>query len=311
MQIETQDVPCPVCDSSDFQPVSRTRDFGYETCDNEFDYVRCLDCSQLYLRNRPLVSELATIYPANYLSNDYEAHLGGLIMRLRNFFQRGKIKVLRRNLAKGDLIVEIGPGAGDYLDLIRRFGDSTWEVMGVEFADLAVAALKQRGIRVIQARIEDLEWTERPAGAFVMIQLIEHVESARTLLRKCFKALRVGGVVVLETPNAKGWDAKCLPTRYWAGWHAPRHWAVFDPELIGRLATQEGFEVVEVQSTMAPYVTLQGLQYMMRDRWGLTRLARFSDVTHLLPLLGASLLDQCIMMFGGNTSNMQVVLRKP
>jgi hypothetical protein len=46
------------------------------------------------------------------------------------------------------------------------------------------------------------------------------------------------------------------------------------------------------------------------ERFGWTRLARFFDVTHILPLLGASLVDQLVMTFGGTTSNTQIGFRK-
>jgi SAM-dependent methyltransferase len=311
MDIATQEVSCPACGCSNFRLIARTRDFCYRTCDNEFDYVCCLDCGQLYLHNRPTLAELDTIYPAQYISNDYEAHLGAFITRLRDVFQRTKIRVLRKHLKQGDLLAEIGCGAGDYLDMIRRLGDPTWEVIGIEFSEVAVTAMHRRGLRAIQARIEDIEWSERLAGGFIMNQLIEHVDDPRLVLRKCFQSLRAGGILVLETPNANGWDRRMFPGRYWAGWHAPRHWAVFDPDSLTRMARQEGYEVAQLKSILSPYVILHSLQYLIRERWKLPGVAKFSDVTHVVPLLTASLLDQIVLMFGGTTSNMQVVLRKP
>jgi SAM-dependent methyltransferase len=307
----TEIVHCPACGAAQYDPVVRTRDFGYGTCGNEFEYVRCVSCTQVYLRNRPAISELSRIYPENYMSNNFEAYLGNFIAHLRDLFQRTKIASLRKHLQAGDLIVEIGPGGGDYLDLVRRVGDSTWEVLGVEFSETAAEAIRRRGLPVVQQRIEDVERFERPVGAFVMNQLIEHVENPRLVLRKCSHALRTGGIIVLETPNLQGWEAKVLPLRYWGGWHAPRHWSVFDFGTLSKLSKEEGLEVAEYNSILSPYNILQTLQAILRERWGMRWLARYSDVNHLMPLIGASAIDVIIIMLGGTTSNMQVILRNP
>lgn len=309
--VAVNEVTCPVCGGDHHTLVARTVDFCYGTCDNEFDYVRCQPCGQVYLRNRPLVSELDVIYPPEYLSNDYRHHLGGFISRLRDAFQRTKIDVLRRHLRTGDLVAEIGPGGGDYLDIVRRHGDPSWEMLGIDFSETAVTAMRKRGLRAIQARIEEVQWRERPAGAFVMHQLIEHVEEPRQVLRKCHQALREGGVMVLETPTTESWDARVFPPRYWAGWHAPRHWSLFDANTLSRLARQEGFEIAEINYILSPFVILHSLQYMLRDRLGIGRLARVFDVDRLLPLFVASALDRLLLLFGLKTSNMQMVLRKP
>jgi 2-polyprenyl-3-methyl-5-hydroxy-6-metoxy-1,4-benzoquinol methylase len=190
---------------------ARTRDFCHETCDNEFEYVSCTSCRQCYLLNRPEIVELEKIYPPQYIFNAYEAHLGSFITRLRDLFQRTKIGVLKRYVETGDIVAEIGPGAGDLLDIIRRLGEPTWEVLGIEFSATAVAALQRRGLRAIHSRIEDVAWIDRPAGAFIMNQLIEHVEDPRLVLRKCFGALRRGGVMVIETPNLKRGIGACSP----------------------------------------------------------------------------------------------------
>lgn len=311
MIIDTEDVPCPTCASDAFRLVTRTKDFCYKTCDNEFDYVACNHCDQVYLRNRPVLAHLNTIYPSEYLANDYEGHLGRTIAKLRDAFQRSKISVLTRHLNAGDIVAEIGPGAGAYLDLIRRFGNPSWEVVGVEFAETAVAELRKRGLRVIQSRIEDVEWTGSPAGAFVMNQLIEHVESPRHVLRKCFTALRPGGVMVMETPDLSGWDRKVFEQRYWAGWHAPRHWTLFDVHSITRLGREMGFEVAEVESVLSPFVILHSVQYTLSEKIGWKRLGRFFDVDRLLPLFAASGLDFLLKTLGAHTSNMRIVLKKP
>jgi hypothetical protein len=86
---------------------------------------------------------------------------------------------------------------------------------------------------------------------------------------------------------------------------------LFDDESLIRIACEEGFDIVEVNSILSPFIILHSIQYLLPERFGWERLARFFDVTHILPLFAASLLDQLVKTLGGRTSNMQIVLRKP
>ena len=74
MHIQTDDVACSTCGSREADEVGRSRDYEFESCDNEFVFVCCRACGLTYLRNRPALDTLGIIYPPSYYR--YAAFLG-------------------------------------------------------------------------------------------------------------------------------------------------------------------------------------------------------------------------------------------
>ena len=309
--VRTRDVSCNLCGGSDHKPVARTKDFCYGTCDNEFDYVECGRCHHVYLKNRPIIEELGTIYPNTYLTYDYEEYLGGFINSIRQSFQKMRVRPISRYAKGEDGIIDVGCGGGDLLSLIKKYGDPQWRLYGVDFSPEAVERLRQRGIEAVQSRFEELEWSGPEVGVILMMQLIEHVESPKESLSKAFQILRQDGVLILETPSLDSWDAKIFKDRYWGGWHAPRHWSLFRERTLAEACRDCGFEIAEINYTLSPFSWLHSLQYKIRDKWGYDKLARQFDVDKFLPLCAASAVDVVQRLCHGKTGNMQMIVRKP
>ena len=309
--VETAAVDCGLCGSSDYREECRTLDFCYGTCSNSFSYVRCLACGHVYLRNRPVIAELSTIYPETYLTYDYEEHLGSFINGLRNHVQKLKIRPIQKYAEDRDVVLEVGCGGGDLLAALKKHGNPSWRLFGLDFSAEAVRALERRGIQGIQARLEDVTWEHDPVGVIVMNQLIEHVQDPLACLEKAYEMLRPGGVIIMETPSLEGWDAKLFRRRYWGGWHAPRHWNLFTAVSLAEAARQKGLEVAEVEYILSPFSWLHSLQYLIRDKTRFGRLARSLDVTNFISLCVASGLDVVQLLLRSKTSNMRLVARKP
>lgn len=309
--VSTEPQCCFLCGAGEAVVLCSTRDFCYETCSNEFQYVRCAGCGHVYLKNRPSLTAIEVIYPENYLTYDYEAHLGGLINKLRSFVQRAKVAPLRRHAASGDVILDVGCGGGDFLALVQRYGDPSWQLYGVDFSPAAIKQLTQRGQKGIEARFEEMQWDGPPVGAIVMNQLIEHVADPGASIRKSFELLRPGGALIMETPSLDGWDARMFRRRHWGGWHAPRHWNLFTPASLRRCVEAAGFEVAEVKHILSPFSWLHSVQYTLRDRFGLGRIARWSDVDRIVPLCIAGTIDVLQLALTSKTACMRLVARKP
>lgn len=309
--VPTQEQSCALCGTDKSEEICITQDFCYETCENDFAYVRCSSCGHVYLRNRPTLDSLDVIYPNTYLTYGYEEHLGRFINDLRNRVQRAKVRPLAKFARPGDAVLDVGCGGGDFLSLVRRFGDASWHLYGVDFSPRAAESLRARGLEVVQERFEELDWQGRPVGAIVMNQLIEHVEDPIASVRKAAQILRPGGVLIMETPSLEGWDARLFRRRFWGGWHAPRHWNLFTAASLTRCVEQAGLEVAEITYLMSPFTWLHSIQYFLRDRLGWRTLGRWIDVDNFLPLCGAAAFDVLQLSVSRRTANMRFVARKP
>lgn len=309
--IATEEVSCNLCASRAHDVTCITRDFCCKSCDNEFKYVKCRDCGHVYLHNRPVLAELDTIYPETYQTYHYDEYLGPIINWARNLTQSKKIAAVKKYAREGDLVVDVGCGGGHLLLLAKKYGLPSWRLCGVDFSEKACAAIRKRGLEAVHGRFETLDWDLPAPGVVVMNQLIEHVEAPNESFAKAFEILRPGGVLILETPNLDSWDCKLFHNRYWGGWHAPRHWNLFTASSLARLARAAEFEIASIEYILNPFAWIHSVQYVVQEKTGSDKIAKWFDVNNFLLLCIFSMIDTIQIALTGKSSNLRLVVRKP
>lgn len=106
-------------------------------------------------------------------------------------------------LADAAPVVDLGCGRGELLDALRQAGISA---RGVDGNASAVAECRQRGLDVVEGDLVDFVRGQGDGtlGAVFAAQVAEHLPPPAlcTLLAESHRALRRGGLLVLETVNA-------------------------------------------------------------------------------------------------------------
>ena len=101
-------------------------------------------------------------------------------------------------------IVDLGCGRGELLTLLKSHGLAA---RGVEGNAQAVRECREAGLDVVQGDLVDFLRAEGDAslGAIVAIQVAEHLKPPvlQSMLREAHRALRPGGLLVLETVNPR------------------------------------------------------------------------------------------------------------
>jgi SAM-dependent methyltransferase len=138
-------------------------------------------------------------------------------------------------------LLDIGCGRGEWLAVLK---DNNISASGIDSNIACIDDCKSKGLSVVQADLLDAlrQTPEHSLGAVTMFQVMEHlpfpvlVETFRLILR----ALKPGGVLIAEVPNAKN-------LRVSAGtfWIDPTHQRPLFPELLQFLARELGFHSVE------------------------------------------------------------------
>lgn len=108
-----------------------------------------------------------------------------------------------RAVSRGDRLLEIGAGEGDFVALAAAKGA---DALGIELNPGAVRRATELGRRVEPRDLADLA-RERP-GAFDLVasfQLLEHLADPRAFLLDAIKLLRPGGRLLTAVPNADSW----------------------------------------------------------------------------------------------------------
>jgi 2-polyprenyl-3-methyl-5-hydroxy-6-metoxy-1,4-benzoquinol methylase len=303
---------CNTCDSSKRTEIAKSPDFEYRTCSNEFTFGKCDDCGTVYLIDRPVPATLGTIYPDSYIPYSFNEHLGPVIAYARNVVQKKKVVPVKQYAPVGAVVVDVGSGSGEFLRILRDHGDKSWRLVGVDISEMAMEALRKINIEGVLGRFEALDWTLPAPDVIVMNQVIEHLDDPKAVVKRSFDLLRPGGVLMLETPSVDAWDAGIFKKRHWGGWHTPRHWVLYTPATLRRLADEAGFETVEVTHLLSPNFWLQSVHHKLSEGGPLARrLAKLFDVSNPVALPLATLIDVVQVKLTGKTSNFRLVARKP
>jgi SAM-dependent methyltransferase len=124
---------------------------------------------------------------------------------------------------------------------------------------------RSRGLDGFVGRIEDFE-TDRRFDLVLMLNLIEHVDDPIGVLSRAGELVAPGGLIWLQTPNFRALDGRLFRHRNWAGYHCPRHWAIFSEIGLRRALGRTGLAPAVFQRTQGGGFWAQSLLGLWRDR---------------------------------------------
>jgi 2-polyprenyl-3-methyl-5-hydroxy-6-metoxy-1,4-benzoquinol methylase len=266
-----QPVPqCPLCGSSERELVHKDMaDLVFFCAPGEWTLFRCAQCRSGYLDPVPTPETLGLAYRTYYTHSTNAPAAVGLIQTLRLSVANGYrnlrfgsnvrpgLRVLGalvprlvpawaatidwdcRHLPKpepGMRLLDVGCGNGDFLDFARDCG---WNVAGVDLDQKAVEVGRSRGLDVRNGTIEAIGEDEQFDG-ITIDHVIEHVYDPHALLGACYKRLKPGGWIWVDTPNIDSLGhAEYGP--HWAGVDPPRHLILFTPAALTDALSKAGF----------------------------------------------------------------------
>lgn len=232
---------CLLCGADRPQPAYQVEDWQYGL-GGPFHIVRCGECRLLYLNPRPDALELSHYYPT-----DYEAYQRGSVENgpwwrrwARLYGLDKRCRAVTRFVSSGRLL-DVGCATGDFLMRMRHHGP--WELMGLEPDVQAGTLARQRyGLEIHTQHLDELNLTSGDLDVVTLWDVIEHLPQPRASLKRINEWLRLGGLLILRTPDASSPYARAAG-RFWAGLDAPRHMAMFDRASLMRLLTESGFRI--------------------------------------------------------------------
>jgi hypothetical protein len=129
----------------------------------------------------------------------------------------------------------------------------------------SIAVARSRGLEGFAGTIEEFD-TERRFDLVLMLNLIEHVADPLGILVKAAELVEPGGLIWIQTPNFRALDGRIFRHRNWAGYHCPRHWAIFSEDGLRSTLRGAGLETVRFERTQGGGFWAQSLLGMRRAR---------------------------------------------
>jgi 2-polyprenyl-3-methyl-5-hydroxy-6-metoxy-1,4-benzoquinol methylase len=264
--------PCPLCRSTRASLHAVAQDIEYFTSSQKFHFFRCEACDVLFV-SPMLHDRLDEIYPDNYYS--FRPGKAGLVQRAKLALDQRMFGAILRQIPGPSLaVLDVGGGTGWLLGSVMASDPREMVAQIVDIDPLAKGVAEKAGYRYFLGPIEKFE-TEKKYDLILMLNLIEHVRRPDEVLAKARSMLSRNGSLLIKTPNFMAWDARLFRHRSWGGYHAPRHFVLFNRDSFTRLACAQGLRVASFSYTQgAPFWTasainelrLAGLVKVSRER---------------------------------------------
>jgi SAM-dependent methyltransferase len=164
----------------------------------------------------------------------------------------------------GPRILDVGGGTGEVSSLFVRQGNGASGLV-VDPDQRSIEVARSRGLEGFAGTIEQFE-TDRRFDLVLMLNLIEHVADPIGVLAKAAKLIDGDGLIWIQTPNFRALDGRIFRHRNWAGYHCPRHWAIFSEVGLRKALGRAGLEPASFERTQGGGFWAQSLLGLRRDR---------------------------------------------
>jgi len=276
---------CLACGGAEFSSIQKTKAMMHPS-DADFNFDQCKDCGLVFLNPRVTQEALSDYYSDWYLPYRGDAawgKYGMLVATDQKKVDKKRVKTVRRyaNINKDSVVLDLGCGKPDFLKLLRT--EYGCRCIGIDFSDSGWAMRKSlySGLELHVGEIGAVQDLPAP-DVVTMWHYLEHDYDPGATLRALRTHCDSDTKIIIEVPN---FDSKTRRDfgAHWAGYHTPRHTALYTPETMKTLLENNGWSVVASypHGTLDPYtlkwmsrMEQQGIDWskdMEEEFWGYVR----------------------------------------
>jgi 2-polyprenyl-3-methyl-5-hydroxy-6-metoxy-1,4-benzoquinol methylase/DNA-directed RNA polymerase subunit RPC12/RpoP len=218
-----------------------------------YPYYRCPRCDFIFVFPSP--ADTTSVYGEEYFTGgeggfgyvDYDADKAAMKSAFIEY-----LKIMQASLGTTGKLLDVGAASGYFLDLARSKG---WDVEGIEISSYGAELGRKKGIPMHTGTL--LSYPSKPESfdAVSMLDVIEHVQDPEAEIQKAASLLKVGGVLIINTPDTGSFIARLLGTN-WHQYIPPEHIAMFNAKNLSQILTRNGF-VVEKVTCIGKEFTIQ------------------------------------------------------
>lgn len=238
------------------------------------DFVRCATCAAVQKVPMPTIQEIKSLYHEDF---DHFAPYIEQIDVHRAYFSKKIgyiVTLLHRNNAT---LLDIGCAMGVLLEKAKEMG---LKAMGVDISNDAVAFCRKKGLDVSQ------KWPKKSFDIITAFQIIEHERDPLGFMKRIYKLLKKGGLVVLATPDEGGVWRKIMGRR-WVGFTHPEHVVLLNFSSMKFLLEKTGFREIDIRRDSPrpfplSFAFTRAADYFPWAAWLLTPIGKLLDRFNIL-----------------------------
>ena len=221
---------CPVC--------SHSMEFLYtiDRFSNPFDIFVCPECG---LQKKHSANEDENIY---YGEDYYSGRAEYSYIDERKFIPyhrhvwKARLKNIARYVAPPSDFLDIGCAFGGFALEAKQMG---YRAKGLDISDYAVQYAVKSGLDAKAGKLEDIPFPENSFDIVTMIEVIEHVSDPKKAFHILSDMIRPGGLLILQTANFEGLQAKHKKSDY--HYYLPGHLHYYSKSNLEKILKRFGF----------------------------------------------------------------------
>ena len=205
---------CDLCKSKDVSKL-----YHIDRCSPEFDVAKCNKCGLIFQRPRFSDEEIQSFYSEDYYKGkaDYKYIDERENIKGSAYVWKKRLKKILKNLKHKDgknlKILDIGCSFGGFINEAKKMD---FDVYGLDVSEYSVNyARNELGLNNVKAgELSKGMYDENFFDVITMVEVIEHVKNPREILTEIYRILKPGGIVLLQTANMDGKQAKVAGKDY-------------------------------------------------------------------------------------------------
>jgi SAM-dependent methyltransferase len=147
-------------------------------------------------------------------------------------------------------LLDLGSGNGDYLLEMKYLG---YDVYGIEIDSHAAELSRKNGLSIITGELKEGIYEENFFDAIYLNNVIEHLHNPIETITLCHKLLKKDGELCIKTCSSESLAHMFFKESY-RGLEIPRHFFVFSPKSLRRLASSIGFSIIKSYTMFNGYI---------------------------------------------------------
>ena len=228
---------CPLCDSPEIK-----QNYTINKYNPQFKVDRCSACGFMFMNPRFSMHLVKNLYNEDYYSGnaEYSYYDERDAETYSRFVWERRIKKIRQYVQTGNFL-DVGCAFGGLLKTASEY----FTPFGIEISKYSGSRAKALfGENIHIGSLSDHHFKHSFFSVITMIELLEHVNDPIPAVTECYNLLKKGGLLIIQTANMDGLQAKILKEKY--GYFMPGHFSYFTKSNLEDLLRKTGFNKIKV-----------------------------------------------------------------